>query len=347
MAEVRVFIDMPESFEESVVEVTRQLKVLVDIIYDSIEKDEKFCYYKEAWNSTSREKGSSFFYWDEWSNGDGIEERKVSLEVLNSNCENGLSAKIKQPDCEQRHELWEAGVKRMPDRLECIHCMFSYVKRSGRNEQGFGHLVAEFGAEYCAHFHSGEEKVIRQTPRILIHVPKTIWEGLAPLRFIGIIKELCLKFHANYACMDDDRCPWNSGGHLFRMCSEEAGKNESRLLPGVYWAQYVTEELVGNTGSIEQVIKEAPCETAEYLEGNQASGAWLQLTSDVWNVTKKQRYAWRNYFKDSLPRFMTTKLVEIQSLWFVRQVLRELPLSAEEKKEARAIERMLKERELF
>lgn len=135
---------------------------------------------------------------------------------------------------------------------------------------------------------------------ITIDISKSIWDSINQEEFLQGIKIACCTLEATYACRDYEAIVAKSictGGFRYFGVNSYRINPETRL-PGIYWAQYVTQEMVKETGNLQEIENEARCEVKDILCKNK--GIWLQLTHDFWKTQREDRLALRKYSSRSL-----------------------------------------------
>jgi hypothetical protein len=144
--------------------------------------------------------------------------------------------------------------------------------------------------------------MLKNERQVNMEIPKETWDGMDQMTFLDTLKAACCTLGASYACIDHELIiakDIDSAG--FRLYGEHADEidPESRL-PGVYWGQFVSPRMIERTGSIAQIVMEAPCKVREIINLFGVEGLWLQLTAGIWQTPKENRISFRQYFADSL-----------------------------------------------
>jgi len=153
---------------------------------------------------------------------------------------------------------------------------------------------------------------------IEITVPSDIRKCIDQEVFIKAVKQACVAMKATYACVD--YAPYSPGaisiGHFYKYCDDLDKLNADEYLPGLYWAQYLTPQYLQKTGTLEQVVKDAPCPIKEILASDDHEGVWLQMSPTLKKVNGAKMLALRNYFEASVPPISIEKIMDsLQFLW--------------------------------
>ena len=150
------------------------------------------------------------------------------------------------------------------------------------------------------------ETYIPQKERyIMLHIPLEAWRFIDKEAFINCVKEACAALNVTYACMDADIRTGGLYGGRFRLLSDATDEDDiEKSLPGVYWFQIVSQDMVERTGSLEEIARTVPCERAEVFECGGRRMLLMQTTREFEKTTHKKRLAMRTFFDKSLYRIV-------------------------------------------
>ena len=73
-----------------------------------------------------------------------------------------------------------------------------------------------------------------------------------------------------------------------------------RCVPGFHWLQFLSDDMIAQTGTAQEVAQNAPCAWAAVDDQGPVHGVWLQMTDNLWGNPLKARYTYREYFARSL-----------------------------------------------
>lgn len=187
--------------------------------------------------------------------------------------------------------------------------------------------------------------IIDEERVIWIQIPKAVWDRIKQEDFLKGVQHACYALEAAYACVDDvtiaAKTIYTGGFRYFGVNSHKIPP-QTRL-PGIYWAQYVTQEMVRETGTLQEIENEAPCEVKGMVGENQ--GIWLQLTHDFLKTQREDRLALRKYFSESLYQLSLLDIAKSVRIDLI-PVIDYLPLDVAEITEIERIRNNTREKEM-
>lgn len=174
--------------------------------------------------------------------------------------------------------------------------------------------------------------IIKGERTLNLTISALLWKTISSDSFIQVLQSVCLLLSATYACIDTaDICPNNIYTGGFRYFSDIAHKiNPESKLPGVYWAQFISSEMVASTHNIHHIIRDAPCLAKELSMGEHSSKMWIQLPHDIWKPQIDERLKLRLFFQESLYPLSMDLLRKYSKSFFPRINLELLPLTKAE-----------------
>lgn len=126
-----------------------------------------------------------------------------------------------------------------------------------------------------------------------------LWKQVDQSAFIQAVQEACVALKATYACIDEEAPLGGIYECYFKWLSRETADVEKKL-PGIYWVQMFSQEMVSATGRLAEIAEKAPCERAECFDGERMLLA--QISTDFARAVPRKRMAMRTFFQDSLYR---------------------------------------------
>lgn len=150
-----------------------------------------------------------------------------------------------------------------------------------------------------------EAHIAQKERYIMFHMPLEAWRFIDKEAFINCVKEACAALNVTYACMDADIRTGGLYGGRFRLLSDATDEDDiEKSLPGVYWFQIVSQDMVERTGSLDEIARTVPCERAEVFECGGRRMLLMQTTREFEKTTHKKRLAMRTFFDKSLYRIV-------------------------------------------
>ena len=136
---------------------------------------------------------------------------------------------------------------------------------------------------------------------ISLHMTRYLWDGLDQNLFIQRLKEIYCALNATYACIDEEAPIGGICEASFRLMADSASEADlENKLPGIYWLQIVSSEFISRTGSLSEVMDNAPCEHVELIDAGQQKALLLQISSHIKDASRNKRLKMREFFKESL-----------------------------------------------
>ena len=174
-----------------------------------------------------------------------------------------------------------------------------------------------------------------------IQIPKAVAKQIGMETLLIQMRDLCHRIHATYAFMD--LVPFMQRS-IYHDSFRYWGKNNVSIdpetrIPGIHWLQFLSEKMVSNTDTLENIAANAPCTKAIVDREGPIPGVWLQLSNNLWKEPPPIYYTYRKYFEKSLYELV---LSEAAKCLPERDVLLQyLPLSQEEREQMMAIRTQL------
>ncbi len=151
-------------------------------------------------------------------------------------------------------------------------------------------------------------------------IHRQVWDKIDQPKLIETIQNACLILGATYACIDYEYfCPKSIYYGGFRFYGKEVPRyfpfppgyidpqhfpypdiDPEAHLPGVYWAQFVSQRMLEATGTLQVIESDAPCDAKKVIGGKGVEGMWLQLSPNLWKTPVEKRLLLRRYVSDSL-----------------------------------------------
>ena len=183
--------------------------------------------------------------------------------------------------------------------------------------------------------------ITKNERKVEIRIPKAVAKQIGMETLLIQMRDLCHRVHATYAFMDLAPFLQKSIYHdTFRYW----GKNtvsidpETRI-PGIHWLQFLSEKMVSNTDTLENIAANAPCTKAIIDREGPIPGVWLQLSDNLWKDPPPIYYAYRKYFEKSL--YELDLALVAKCMPEIDILLQYLPLSPEEREQMMAMRRQL------
>ncbi len=156
-----------------------------------------------------------------------------------------------------------------------------------------------------------DEKVIE------ISIPKDIFSKVNYIELKQTIQQICLRLDVTYACLDINiLCPrsiYLDGFFFFSEMPAELLNCETHI-PGIHWAQFITPNMIKNTGSLPMIYENVPCHYSELIYKNtEIKGIWIELSKNYWDINIDERIKMRTYLSSSLYKLSYEKIKQYKS----------------------------------
>ena len=179
--------------------------------------------------------------------------------------------------------------------------------------------------------------IIKNERTIEIRIPKAVAKQIGMEMLLIQMRDLCHRVHATYAFMDLILFMQRSIYHDSFRCwgQNNVSIDPETRIPGIHWLQFLSEKMVSNTDTLENIAANAPCTKAIVDREGLVPGVWLQLSNNLWKEPPPIYNEYRKYFEKSMYEL---DLYEVAKCFPERDILLQyLPLSQEEREQMMAI----------
>lgn len=184
-----------------------------------------------------------------------------------------------------------------------------------------------------------------------IHIPGEIWQYADQEKLITAFRESCKEMDASFGCINCDEPRWRLEECPYVYLHADSDEEDFLdRIPGIFWAQWVNESLIKNTGSIQWVCENAPYELKKTYDTQSGKYLWMQSAGDIDSFTYEKKLLIRAFFEESLyaldmKNIFDTNKYDIQR-WqqmtrteskHLRDKLKSVPLTKEEIRELKLL----------
>lgn len=136
----------------------------------------------------------------------------------------------------------------------------------------------------------------------IIRIPDMLWQYMDREKMITAFQETCKEMNASFACINCDEPRWRLSECPYVYLHNDGQDKDSSLdrIPGFFWAQWINESIIKNTGSMQWVYENAPYEMKKIHDTANGKCLWMQSSGEVESLTYEKKLLLREFFKDSL-----------------------------------------------
>lgn len=136
---------------------------------------------------------------------------------------------------------------------------------------------------------------------IAFKMPEYLWEYVDKKQILEVFQKVCINTNAQYGCIDYSDALYTIGNCPILKCSHETETYfPDKRLPGLFWAQWIPEIMVKETGTLEWIAEHAP---NECTLSEKKGFLFMTKDGDIKEYSHSQRLLARDFFTKSLYPF--------------------------------------------
>jgi hypothetical protein len=170
-------------------------------------------------------------------------------------------------------------------------------------------------------------------------IDKTIWDMMDQKRFLYDVQTTCINVGATYACIDYEVIiPHHINHSNYHHFSPDSSKLDSgSYLPGVFWSQFVSCDMIKHTGTVDNIINSLSFEAKRIMSLEGRDNIWIQITEKIDEASIQARLQLRRFFSASLYPLSMESIAKVPLDFNWTPKIEYIPLENFEKEEVERI----------